>query len=180
MSPRAACRLTTLGFVDVYDYVAGKLDWLARNLPVQGIGADNATLGRYLRHDVVTAQPAERVAAVRDRVAQSGHSVALVTTSDGVLLGRLRGNTLRTADPAAPVGEVMEAGPSTVRPHESATKVRARLTAKKLTYVIVTDPDGRLLGTVRAVDLDTINDPGSPLDAAKPSRACGATTGDNQ
>ena len=36
MSPRAACRLETLGFSEVYDYVAGKADWLARGLPREG------------------------------------------------------------------------------------------------------------------------------------------------
>ena len=33
MSPRAACRLDTLGFEHVYDYLTGKYDWLARGLP---------------------------------------------------------------------------------------------------------------------------------------------------
>ena len=36
MSPRAACRLETLGFAEVYDYVAGKADWLGRGLPREG------------------------------------------------------------------------------------------------------------------------------------------------
>jgi hypothetical protein len=27
MSPRAACRLDTLGFEHVYDYLTGKFDW---------------------------------------------------------------------------------------------------------------------------------------------------------
>jgi hypothetical protein len=35
-SPRAACRLETLGFGEVYDYVAGNVDWLAHNLPIEG------------------------------------------------------------------------------------------------------------------------------------------------
>ena len=36
MSPRAACRLESLGFGEVYDYVAGKLDWMAAGLPTEG------------------------------------------------------------------------------------------------------------------------------------------------
>ena len=32
MSPRAAWRLESLGFSHVYDYVAGKIDWLAAGL----------------------------------------------------------------------------------------------------------------------------------------------------
>jgi rhodanese-related sulfurtransferase len=36
MSPRAACRLDTLGFEHVYDYMPGKFDCLARGLPREG------------------------------------------------------------------------------------------------------------------------------------------------
>ncbi len=72
MSPRAACRLATLGFTQVNDYVAGKVDWLARNLPVQGTVADTPTIGQRLRHDVVTARPDEPIAVLRAQVASSG------------------------------------------------------------------------------------------------------------
>ncbi len=153
MSPRAACRLVTLGFTQVFDYVAGKVDWLARNLPVEGAATDTPTIGRRLRTDVVTARPSEPAAQVRTRVARSAHSFALVTTDDGILLGRLRGATLAAAEPARLVGEVMEAGPSTLRPHEPAADVRTRLEDRGRAYAIVTDPDGRLLGTVQPADL---------------------------
>ena len=153
MSPRAACRLATLGFTEVYDYVTGKVDWLARNLAVDRTGADTPTIGQYLRHDVVTARPDEPLAEVRARVAGSPHRFALITTAEGTLLGRLRTATLDSADDALPVSEVMEAGPSTLRPHESAAVVRGQLEDKGLTYAIVTDPDGHLLGTVHLADL---------------------------
>lgn len=153
MSPRAACRLATLGFTQVYDYMPGKVDWLARNQPVEGTGADTPTIGRHLRHGVVTARPDEPIVAVRARVARSGHRFALVTSTDGTLLGRLRAAVLDEADPDREVGEVMEAGPSTLRPHEPAAEIKARLLDKHLSYAIVADPDGRLLGTVHPGDL---------------------------
>ena len=153
MSPRAACRLLTLGFTEVYDYVAGKLDWLARNLPVEGTAVETATIGQHLRTDVPTARPDEPVAEVRTRVAASPDSFALVTSSDGVLLGRLRASALADSDPEQLAAEVMEAGPSTLRPHEPAAEIRARLEAKELRYAIVTDPDGHLLGTVQPAHL---------------------------
>jgi CBS domain-containing protein len=155
MSPRAACRLATLGFDHVYDYVAGKVDWLARNQPVHGSGAET-TIGGHLRAEVVTARRVETVAAVRDRLQASGHGFALVTTEDGILLGRLRAaalNGLGAAAATTPVEEVMEAGPSTLRPHERARDVHARLVERRRSYAIVTDPDGRLLGTVHPGDL---------------------------
>ncbi|SRR6266699_6493234 len=36
MSPRAAWRLEATGFGSVYDYAAGKADWLAADLPFEG------------------------------------------------------------------------------------------------------------------------------------------------
>jgi hypothetical protein len=38
MSPRAAWRLDELGYGEVYDYVAGKADWLAADLSTEGSG----------------------------------------------------------------------------------------------------------------------------------------------
>ena len=90
MSPRAACRLAALGFT-TYDYVPGKLDWLAHNLPVEGTSAGAPTIGARLRHDGATTFLEEPVAAVRARVAASRYDFALVLAADqATLLGRLR------------------------------------------------------------------------------------------
>jgi len=153
MSPRAACRLSTLGFTEVYDYVPGKVDWLAHNQPVEGVDADTPTIGRHLRHEVSTARPDEPISVVRARVARSVHRFALVATADGTLLGRLRAAVLDDANPTWAVGEVMEAGPSTLRPHEPAAAIKTRLVDKGLSYAIVADPEGHLLGTVHPGDL---------------------------
>jgi len=48
MSPRAAWRLETLGFEHAYDYVGGKADWLAHNLPGEGATADQPRAGDLL------------------------------------------------------------------------------------------------------------------------------------
>ncbi len=154
MSPRAACRLLTLGFTDVHDYTAGKLDWLARNQPVDGTAAATPTLGQHLRHDMVTARPNQSIGDIRTHVLRSPYPFALVTTTDRVLLGRLRGQALDETASTTPAAEVMEPGPPTLRPHEPAQEIRRRLTNKDLTYAIVTDPDGRLLGTVHTDSLE--------------------------
>ncbi len=39
MSPRAAWRLETLSFGDVYDYVGSKMDWIGAGLPFEGDAA---------------------------------------------------------------------------------------------------------------------------------------------
>ena len=46
MSPRAACRLEQqLGFAEVYDYTAGKVDWLAPGLDTEGTACSVRTVG---------------------------------------------------------------------------------------------------------------------------------------
>lgn len=153
MSPRAACRLEALGFTQVHDYVGGKLDWLAHNLAIHGTAAEPPTIGRHLRHDVVTAALDEPVADIRARVATSPYDVALVLAADTTLLGRLRPSVLHSADPAQPAGQVMEPGPSSLRPHEPTEEIRERLARHHLTYAIVTDPQGHLLGTFHPAGL---------------------------
>ncbi len=55
MSPRAACRLEQLGFPEVYDYTAGKADWLAHGLETEGEQAGVLRARHAVRADVVTA-----------------------------------------------------------------------------------------------------------------------------
>src|SRR5438309_28246 len=121
MSPRAACRLETLGFAQVYDYVPGKADWFARNLPSEGELAGRPTAGRVARDHVVTCRRDELVGSIRLRVDQSPYGFALVTSAGGVLLGRVRRSALGS-DPDTPAEAVMEPGPSTVRPDTPAAE----------------------------------------------------------
>jgi len=153
MSPRAACRLEGLGFADVYDYAAGKVDWLAHNLPTEGSLADMPTAGSRLRTDFVTAAPDELIADIRVRVQSSRYSFALVVASDRTLLGRLRRAAL-DGDPDRTAEQAMENGPSTIRPHTPLAEIRTRLREKNLTISLVTDPEGRLLGLLHRDDLN--------------------------
>src|SRR6266540_322570 len=90
MSPRAACRLEQLGFPEVYDYTAGKADWLAHGLETEGEQAGVLRARHAVRADVVTASIEEPVGEVRARVAASPYGFALVVAADGTVVGRLR------------------------------------------------------------------------------------------
>jgi len=94
MSPRAAWRLESLGFGDVYDYVAGKVDWMAAGLPTEGTNAQHPRAGEVARKDVPTAQLDERLGDVRERVQAVGWDAAVVINSERVVLGLLRSKEL--------------------------------------------------------------------------------------
>jgi hypothetical protein len=153
LSPRAACRLETLGFARVYDYRLGKVDWLAHQLPIEGERAGEPTVGSLARQDVVTCGTDDSVGEVRAWVAASPYPFALVRSEGGVLLGRLRASML-DCDPELRAGEVMEPGPSTVRPHKTAATVVADLAAKELRWAIVTTPEGVLIGVAARSELE--------------------------
>src|SRR4051794_14661247 len=136
MSPRAACRLETLGFEDVYDYVPGKVDWLARGRPTEGDEADRPRGGPLARDDVIACGLEDPIGEVRGRVQASPHTFALVLAADGTLLGRLR-RAMLEGEPEATAESVMEPGPSTVRPDTEVADLRERLDKRDLKIAIV-------------------------------------------
>jgi CBS domain-containing protein len=152
MSPRAACRLATLGY-DVYDYAPGKVDWMAHGLPIEGTGAGRTTALTLIREDVATCgldDPADEVARWIDA---SPYGFALALSPGGVVLGRVRGSRLADAG-ATSVEAVLEPGPSTIRPHTPIEDLAARLARSEVRTLIVTDPDGKLLGVAQRGDAE--------------------------
>src|SRR5207244_9434837 len=113
MSPRAAWRLESIGFTQVYDYVAGKADWGSFGLPLQG--TKGARAGEHVRADVPTCRLEERLQEVRRRVSAAGWDTCIVVNASGVVLGRLGRKALAIEEDVA-VEAVMTAGPGTVGP----------------------------------------------------------------
>jgi CBS-domain-containing membrane protein len=153
MSPRAACRLETLGFEQVYDYVAGKADWLARGLPREGEKAVERRALDLVRDDAVVCGLNEKVGDVRRRIDASPYRFAFVVAPGGTLLGRLRRTALEI-DPDALAETVMEAGPSTVRPDKPLDQLLARMEKADVQTAVLTTPGGMLLGIVLRRDVE--------------------------
>jgi CBS domain-containing protein len=153
MSPRAACRLETLGFDHVYDYVTGKADWIGHGLVVEGAEAGRPTVRELARTDIVTCGLHDRVGDVRARVEGSPYGFALVVSEGHVLLGRLRRAALE-GDPRRTAEDAMEPGPSTVRPDTAPDKLAERLRSLDLRTALVTTPEGLLIGIVRREDIE--------------------------
>ena len=128
------------------------MDWLARALPTEGTEAGVPRVKDALRDDAVTCALDDRVGEVMRRVRESPYGFALVTSADDVLLGRLRRSRCEGKDDDR-VEDVMEEGPSTVRPDKSAPELAEQLRDRDLNTAVVTTPEGRLLGVVRRSEL---------------------------
>ena len=155
MSPRAACRLATLGFTRVYDYAPGKVDWLARGLSGEGARAGEATAGSLARNDVATSSLEASTGEVRRVIADSLYGYALVLSPGGVVLGRVQKSALDTLSDGDPIDTVLEPRPQTIRPHLTEAKLEERFEAYGLRTLVVTRPDGTLIGVVRRDDIAT-------------------------
>ena len=153
MSPRAACRLETLGFQDVYDYVAGKMDWFAAGLPREGTEAGTDRVGDHARSDVPTAALDDDAGGLEARLGD--WEVCVVVNDDRVVLGVATAEALAAAD-GRPVSTVMSDGPTTYRPPTATEEAVAWMRKRDKSYVLVTDPGGHLFGVARRSELESV------------------------
>ena len=154
MSPRAAWRLEALGFKPVYDYVAGKADWLAHGLPREGTNAAVLYAGDLLDTDPPTCRLGDSLSALRTTLETARSGFLLVVNEERVVLGRVRRSVVvEDGEADATAESLMEPGPSTVRPSTPAHELAEHLAQRGLRAAVVTDPGGRLLGVfARAIE----------------------------
>ena len=136
----------------MYDYVDGKLDWLAAGLPSEGRNATRARAGDIARRDAPTCGLEEPIRAVRERAAAAGWDACVVVNDEHVVLGLLRAAELRKGN-EDPVKRVMRPGPSTFRPHMSLDDIAKFLVAHDLPNAPITTSDGKLVGLLRREDV---------------------------
>src|SRR6267378_4307681 len=101
MSPRAAWRLESLGFQNVYDYKPGKLDWMAAGLPTEGAHTSKRRAGDLAKMD-------EKLVDVRKRVKDA----VVVVNEHNIVMGILRSKELQQ-DGNLTIEKAMHSGPST-------------------------------------------------------------------
>lgn len=152
MSPRAAWRLESLGFEEVYDYVDGKLDWMAAGLPTEGTNAVHPRAGDLARKDVPTCGLKERLGDVRERVRAQGWDAVVVVNDEHVVLGLLRAKELEK-DPDLVIEKAMRPGPSTFRPFVSRKEMADFMVGHQLVSSPITTSDGRLVGLLLQEDV---------------------------
>ncbi len=152
MSPRAAWRLESLEFTNIYDYVGGKADWFSAGLSREGKLTNIPRAGDVARPDL-TCRPTERISDVIERVRTAREDTCIVTTDGGVVLGRVRTDRL-DGDSQGPVEEVMELGPTTTRADTMLESILERLNARNVERILVATSDGRLVGTLYRSDAE--------------------------
>jgi len=149
MSPRAAWRLEGAGFRPVYDYVAGKSDWLAADLPFEGTAQ---LAGKFTRRQVATAGEDTPAGEALARLEEAGFGPVMVLNEAGVVMGAAHRDDLASAPGGATAGAVMRPGVSTVRPSEQAGDLVHRMYHADVTRIVVTRSDGTLVGLFFADD----------------------------
>ena len=137
----------------MYDYVAGKLDWLAAGLPTEGTNTGRPRAVAVARRDVPTCHLGERLGEVPDRVKAAAWDACLVVNAERVVLGLLRAREL-DRDPALRIEQAMRPGPSTFRPYVAIEKLVKVMTDHGRENLPITTSDGRLVGVVRRADAE--------------------------
>ena len=153
MSPRAAARLESLGFEQVYDYAAGKADWGSFGLSLEGAEGSETRAGAYVRTDAPTCRPEDRLPAICERLEESGWDTCFVLDEQEVVLGRIGRGAIRGGSDV-PAEEAMTLGPSTIRPSARLDAMVERMRRQRLTSLPVTTPDGRLVGLLTMRDAE--------------------------
>ncbi len=145
MSPRAASRLESIGFEQVYDYVAGKADWGSAGLPLEGAEGSDTRAGAHVRTDVPNCRLDDRLEEVCERLDESGWDTCFVLSEGGVVLGRIGRRAIRGREDVT-AEEAMTPGPSTIRPSARLREIVERMRRQNLTNLPVTTSEGRLVG----------------------------------
>jgi CBS domain-containing protein len=145
-------RLESLGFTDVYDYVGGKADWSARGLPMEGELAGYAAAVHAIQTDVPTCLVGDSLQTVTAMLGSA--PVCIVTDGSGVVLGRVRAHELDSGGETA--DDIMEEGPSTFRPDVPLEELLERMQSHNVDSVVITDPGGRLIGTVERTQAEAL------------------------
>ena len=153
LSARAAWRLESMGFQEVYRYTPGKADWLAAGWETEGTQAKKVRIRQMIHKDVPTCSLRERLEDVKSR-RRPNYDLCVVVNDRNIVLGVIQGESW-DANPLARVSEVMQPGPRTIRPDLEPKDAQRILKNYDAASAIVTTSDGELLGIIRIAQKKT-------------------------
>jgi CBS-domain-containing membrane protein len=153
MSARAAWRLVSLSFPQVYRYTAGKADWSAYGLPTEGKLVTTKRAGNLARRDVPTCSLTDGADSIRQQMQKNGAKLCAVLNEHRVLLGEIGAEKVELqADGTAE--EIMTSAPTTIRPNAPLEKLCEFFKAHKAETLWATTNDGELLGLLHREDVE--------------------------
>jgi hypothetical protein len=136
----------------VLRYVGGRREWFAFGHAMEGTRAAHPRGGDVARRDVPTCRLGDRLGEVRTRVRASGWDTCIVVGEAGVVLGRL-GPAAWRAPGRTVVEQVMDT-PTTYRPDNRLDALVGVMRGKRAKSLLITDPDGVLVGQLRREDAE--------------------------
>ena len=137
----------------MYDYPAGKSDWMAAGLPIEGAAAGRPTAGTVARRDVPVCRLEESLRDVRERVRAAGWDACVVVNEERIVLGLLRAEELGRQENLT-AEAAMRPGPSTYRPHVPIAEMAATMAKHDLPNAPVTTSGGKLIGLLVREDAE--------------------------
>jgi CBS domain-containing protein len=137
----------------VYDYTAGKSDWLAAGLPTEGEAANRPTAATVARRDVPTCHLEASLREVRERVRAGGWDACVVVNEERIVMGLLRAEQL-ARDEHLTAEFAMRPGPSTFRPNVAIAEMVEFMAKHDLPNAPVTTSAGELIGLLVREDAE--------------------------
>ena len=131
------------------DYLAGKQDWLAYGLPIEGELTEAVTASQLAVREVSVCHLDDKLSELAQRLLPGGLSECVVVNEPGIVLGLLRKSIWEGAANGVTVEQAMEPAPITFRPYVRRDEIISYMEKKKMESALVTTPDGKLLGLVR-------------------------------
>jgi rhodanese-related sulfurtransferase len=153
LSARAAWRLESMGFQEVYRYTPGKADWLAAGWDTEGTEAKKIRIRQMVLKEVPTCGLRERLEDVKSR-RRANQDLCIVVNDRNIVMGVIHGETW-DANPQARVVDIMDPGPRTLRPDLEPKDAQKVLRSQDGPAAIITTSDGELLGIVRIAQKKT-------------------------
>jgi len=145
-SARAAWRLESMGFQEVYRYTPGKRDWIAAGFDTEGEAAKRPRLKQYVKTNVQTCLLRDRMQDVQNR--RGTNDVCVVLNDRNIVMGIIEGESWN-ADPLLRASEAMNPAPRTVRLDGDPKEIMKELRKDEAENAIVTTSDGELVGILR-------------------------------
>jgi rhodanese-related sulfurtransferase len=159
LSARAAWRLESMGFQEVYRYTPGKEDWIAAGFDTEGANASRPKLKQYLKTNIQTCLLRDRMQDVQNR--RGGHDVCVVLNDRNIVMGIIEGEAWN-ANPLVRASEAMNPAPRTFRPDGDPKEIVKELRKDEAETAIVTSSDGELIGILRVGEKKDSHKPQKP------------------